>query len=263
VKRKIIAAVGFAIGAVVCALPSVAAPTSFSITIPLMIGGHPVQARPHPATAADVRAERRLRLARYGIQLADAIVSAIGYHAYQRCLSCLAYPGGGPLGSSLFSVANLAGDRPAEVNPLIQPFSHGGFAALALGALGYDAIDARIERHWSIERREVADIAEIGAHAWGISTWLPEIKNIHRDAAIAAACGAQWQAKRYGEAFSDGCVNEYYRPSGMPLPTLPASDVIVVCAPARFKAGTNLFETAHDAIIASGTPCSGVNSPFP
>jgi len=262
VRSRIIAAAGAAVISTTSGLPATAAPTAFNVTFPLRFGGHRVHEPERIPTAVEVRTERRLRLARYGLQIADAIISAIGYRAYAKCLSCLAYPGGGPLGSAPFSVAGLSGNRPAEVNPLIQPFSRGGIASLALGTFAYDIVDARIERHWSNERRESADIAEIGAHAWGISTWLPEIKNIHRDAAIAARCGAQWQAKRYGEAFSDGCVNAYYRPGPGPAGSPPAANVIVVCAPVRFKRGTYLFTTPSDYIVASGTPCTDVNSPF-
>jgi hypothetical protein len=127
------------------ALSASAAPTEFHVSIPLQFGGHGAGEPERPATPAQIRAEKRLRLARYGLQLADAIVSAIGYRAYARCLSCLAYPGGGPLGSRPVSVANLSGDRPAESDPLIVPFSRGGIGSLALGALAYDLIDARIE----------------------------------------------------------------------------------------------------------------------
>lgn len=242
--------------------PAVSAPTSFRVTIPLRFGGH----RDEPArmpSAAELRTERRLRFVRYGFQIADAIVSAIGYHSYQKCLSCLAFPGGGPRGSAAFSAANINGGRPAEVDPLIQPLSGGGFASLALGTLAYDVVDTRIEHHWSVQHREAADIAEIGAHAWGIATWVPEIANMHRDAAIAASCGAQWQAKAFGQAFSDGCVNRFYRSGAAPSAPLGPVSTLVVCAPARFKRGTFLFATPGDNIIASGVPCLDSGAPPP
>jgi hypothetical protein len=261
-KRNLFAAL-IALLSLLPALPAAAAPTAFRIAIPFHFGGSPAGEREPLATPAQITAEKRLRLARYGFQIADAIVSAIGYKAYARCLSCLAYPGGGPLGSAPLSVASVSGDRPAESDPLIQPFSHGGIASLALGALAYDLIDARIEQHWSVERRATADLLEIGAHAWGISTWLAELKNIHRDTAIAAACGAQWQAKNYGEAFSDGCVNQYYRAGPLQAPAAPGASVIAVCAPAQFKPGTYLFATPGDYIVASGAPCENLRSPFP
>jgi hypothetical protein len=131
-----------------------------------------------------------------------------------------------------------------------------------LGTLAYDIVDARIEQRWSTPQRAAADIAEMVGHAWGILTWLPEIKAIHRNIAAASACGAQWQAKSYGEAFSDGCVNEYYRAGPMPALPFPPSSVIAVCAPARFTTGTYLFTTTNDYIVASGTPCPNVRSPF-
>ena len=263
-RSRIVAAAGAAALGLCTMLNAVAAPTALSVTFPLRFGGPRVEEPARPPTAGEIRIERRLRLIRYGLQLADAIVSAIGYHAYTKCLSCLAYPGGGPAGSTALSVANLSRNRPAEVDPLIQPFSRGGIASLALGAFAYDVVDARIEKRWSTQHREAADIAEIGAHAWGISTWLPEIGTIHRDAAAAAACGAQWRAKEYGQAFSDGCVNEYFRPGGAAaIAPLPATGVLFVCAPARFKHGTYLFATAGDDILASGEPCPGVGFPSP
>jgi hypothetical protein len=262
-KKTIIAAVGFAVF-LRASTPAHAAPTAFNITVPLTFGQHRARESEQLTRPSDVRAERRLRLLRYAFQIADAVVSAIGYHAYAKCLSCLAYPGGGPMGSTSFTVANLAGNRPAEVDPLVQPLSHGGVPSLALGALAFDVIDARIERHWSVERREAADLAEIGAHAWGITSWLPEIKNIHRDTAIAAACGAQWRAKNYGEAFSDGCVNEYYRSSGNAAPHHSSPQVMTVCAPARFAPGAYLVQTSTTYVVASGTPCGdNLSSPFP
>jgi hypothetical protein len=263
-KSKVFAAMVGAIVSLLYVSLACAAPTSFTISIPFHFGGHRGHEPEHVATASEVRAERRLRLMRYGSQLADTIVSAIGYHAYARCLSCLAFPGGGPRGSAPVSIATLEGNRPAEADPLIQPFSRGGFFSLALGALAYDAIDTHIERRWTVTRRAATDLAEIGAHAWGISTWLPELKNINRSAAVAAACGAQWEAKQYGEAFSEGCVNAYYRPGAAPAAgTLPASAVDYVCAPARFKRGTYLFATPSDYIASSGVPCADGFSPFP
>jgi hypothetical protein len=244
-------------------LPSDAAPTAFRIAIPLHFGGHAANEPVRLPTAAEIRTEKRLRLTRYGLQLADAIISAIGYRAYARCLSCLAYPGGGPLGSAPMSVANLNADRPAEANPLIQPFSGGGILSLALGAAIYDLIDARIEKHWPVERRATADLVEIGAHVWGISTWLPELKNIHRYTAIASACGAQWQAREFGQAFSDGCVNQYYRAGPRPVPPASGTPVIAVCAPTQFKPGAYLFATPGDYFVATGTPCNNLRSPFP
>ncbi len=262
-KRVFIVAVITTLLSAAFMLPSFAAPTVFRISFPLHIGGHVGGERGHLATAAEMKMENRLRLARYGFQLADAIVSAIGYKAYARCLSCLAYPGGGPLGSAPLSVANLSGDRPAESDPLIQPFSRGGIVSLALGALAYDVADDRIERHWSIKRRATADAAEIGAHMWGISTWFGELKSIHRDTAIATACGAQWRAREFGAAFSDGCVNEYYRAGPLPAQPAAGAPVTAVCAPAQFKAGTYLFATPDDYVIASGVPCANLHSPFP
>jgi hypothetical protein len=245
------------------AVPAAAAPTAFRITLPLHFGGHAPNERSKLPTAAEIRAEKQLRITRYGLQLVDAIVSAIGYQAYARCLSCLAYPGGGPLGSAPVSMANLFGDRPAESDPLVQPFSRGGAMPLALGALAYDLVDARIEKRWSVQRRATADVVEIGAHAWGISTWVSELKSIHRDTVIASACGAQWQAKAYGQAFSDGCVNQYYRAGSPVAPSAPGTPVIAVCAPAQFKLGAYLFATPGDYFIATGTPCDNFRSPFP
>jgi len=244
-------------------VPAAAAPTAFRIMVPLHFGGHATNEPSQFATAAEIRAEKRLRMTRYGLQLVDAVVSAIGYRAYARCLSCLAYPGGGPLGSAPVSVANLNGDRPAESDPLIQPFSRGGMMPLALGALAYDFVDARIEKRWSVRRRATADVAEIGAHAWGISTWVSELKSIHRDTVIASACGAQWQAKAYGPAFSDGCVNQFYRAGSPVAPSAPGTPVVAVCAPAQFKPGAYLFATPGGYFIATGTPCDNLRSPFP
>lgn len=260
--RKILATLAAAIVGLSTGAGANAQPTVISLTIPLSFGS---RRAPDvlPASPADVRAERRLRLVRYGLQFADAVVSAIGYRAYARCLSCLAYPGGGPRGGAPVNVADFSGGRPAEVDPLVQPFSRGGFLSLAVGTLAYDLADARIERHWAIGRRVSADVAEIGGHVWGISTWLPEITRIHRDAAIAAACGAQWQAKSYGEAFSDGCVNTYYRAGSDPVPGLPAASVEVICAPVQFKPGTFLFAAPGGDFVASGTACTNVRSPFP
>jgi hypothetical protein len=245
------------------AFPAAAAPTALRIAIPLHFGGHATNEASRLPTADEIRAEKRLRLTRYGLQLADAIVSAIGYRAYARCLSCLAYPGGGPLGSAPVSMADFNADRPAEADPLIQPFSRGGMMSLALGALAYDFADARIEKHWPVERRAAADLVEIGAHAWGISTWVSELKSIHRDIAIASACGAQWQAKAYGQAFSDGCVNQYYRAGSPVAPSAPGTPVVAICAPAQFKPGAYLFATRGDYFIAAGTPCDALRSPFP
>jgi hypothetical protein len=160
-------------------------------------------------------------------------------------------------------VANLSGDRPAETDPLIAPFSRGGFASLALGTLAYDLVAGRIERRWPVARRTAADLVEIGAHVWGISTWLPELRTIRRDTAAAAACGAQWQAKSYGEAFSDGCVNQFYRAGRPSAPLAPGVTVIAVCAPAQFAAGTDLFATPGESIVANGSPCQNLRSPFP
>lgn len=261
--RKIFGALAAAVLSLAGSGNAVAAPTVIWVTIPLSFGGQRATAPARLPSAADVRAERRLRLVRYGLQFADAVVSAIGYHAYARCLSCLAYPGGGPRGGAPVGVADFNGGRPAEVDPLVQPFSRGGFLSLAVGTLAYDVADARIERHWAIAHRMSADVAEIGAHAWGISTWLPEIKRVHQDAAIAAACGAQWQAQRYGEAFSDGCVNTYYRAGSAPAPGLPAAGVVVICAPAQFKSGMFLFAAPAGNFVASGAACSNVRSPFP
>jgi hypothetical protein len=243
--------------------PAVAAPTAFRIVFPLHVGGHRIEEPSRLPTAAEIRAEKRLRLTRYGLQLADAIVSAIGYRAYARCLSCLAYPGGGPLGSAPVSAGTLSGDRPAESDPLIQPFSRGGILSLALGTLAYDFADARIEKHWPVERRAAADLIEIGAHAWGISSWIPELKNIHRTTTIAAACGTQWQAKSYGQAFSDGCVNAYYRAGGPHAQPASGTPVFPVCAPPQFKPGAYLFATPGGYFIATGTPCDNLRSPFP
>src|SRR5450755_842613 len=120
-KRNLFAAL-IALLSLLPALPAAAAPTAFRIAIPFHFGGSPAGEREPLATPAQITAEKRLRLARYGLQIADAIVSAIGYKAYARCLSCLAYPGGGPLGSAPLSVASVSGDRPAESDPLIQPF---------------------------------------------------------------------------------------------------------------------------------------------
>jgi hypothetical protein len=261
--RRILGALAAAVVTLSGSVSAVAAPTVISVTIPLSFGGHRGPAATRPVSPAEVRAEQRLRLMRYGLQLADAVISAIGYHAYARCLSCLAYPGGGPRGGAPLSVADFNGGRPAEVDPLVQPFSRGGFLSLAVGTVAYDVVDARIEQHWPTERREWADLAEIGAHAWGISTWLPELKRIHRDAAIAAACGAQWQAEHYGEAFSDGCVNTYYRAGSDPAPSLPGAGVVMICAPAQFKPGTFLFAAPGGDFVASGTACSNVRPPFP
>jgi hypothetical protein len=263
-KRQTIAAVLVALLSLSAAMrPAVAAPTAFRISFPLNFGGHGSREPAPLATTAEIRAEKRLRLARYGFQIADAIISAIGYRAYAKCLSCLAYPGGGPLGSASVSVANFSGNRAAEADPLIQPFSNGGFLSLALGAMAYDFVDAHIEKRWSTERRATADLVEIGAHVWGIATWLPELKTIHRDTTAAAACGAQWQAKNYGAAFSDGCVNQFYRPGSTNVPAAPGVPVVVVCAPPQFKPGAYLFATPGDYVVASGSPCAGVRSPFP
>lgn len=245
------------------ALPAVAAPTELSITLPLHFGGHTPTEPERLPTVAEIRTEHRLRFIRYGLQLADAIVSAIGYRAYARCLSCLAYPGGGPLGGAPVSVADLSGNRPAESDPIVAPFSRGGITTLALGTLAYDFVDARIEKHWPVERRATADLVEIGAHAWGISTWLPELKTIHRDTAIASACGAQWQAKAFGQAFSDGCVNAYYRAGAQPVPPAAGTPVIAVCAPAQFKPGAYLFATTGEYFVGTGAPCTNLRSPFP
>lgn len=262
-KNKIFTAVFIFVLWLAVLLPVGAAPTVITISIPLNFGGHTERASERLPSAAEVRAERRLRIARYAFQLADAIISAIGYRAYSKCLSCLAYPGGGPVGSVPMSVADVNGGRRAEVNPLVVPFSNGGIASLALGTLAYDLVDTQIERRWSVERRTAADIAEIGAHVWGISTWLPEIRAIHRNTAIASACGDQWRAKNYGEAFSVGCVNEYYRSGPTPKVPFNAGNVISVCAPTRFAHGTYLFTTPNDYIVASGTPCTNLHSPFP
>lgn len=262
-RSKVTVAVASAVFGLGAALPAAADPPALSITIPLYFGGHRAPAaRPAP-TAAEIRAERRLRYARYGMQVADAIVSAIGYHAYARCLSCLAYPGGGPLGSRPVTVADFNGNRPAESDPLVQPFSRGGFFSLSLGTLAYDLIDARVEKRWPVERRAAADLTEIGAHAWGISTWVPEITAIRRESAVAAACGAQWQARRYGEAFTDGCVNTYYRAGTQTPATTPGSGIMMVCAPSRFKRGTYLFAADGDAIVASGTACTDAGTALP
>jgi hypothetical protein len=261
-KLRIIAAIAVVAFCSMRSQSTMAAQTALNITIPLSFGEHHVHEPAQAQTAADVRAERRLRMLRYGFQLADAIVSAIGYRAYAKCLSCLAFPGGGPVGSGTFGVRNLTDDRPAEVDPLIQPFSRGGLGTLAIATLAYDIADARVERHWSAQRRSAADLAEIGGHAWGLSTWIPEIKNIHRDERIAAGCGAQWSSKAYGQAFTDGCVNEFYRPSGSPVAPATAKDRMVVCAPARFKNGTYLFSTISAQIFASGSPCPAFASPF-
>jgi hypothetical protein len=262
-KSSSTAAIVAALACLLSVSQAFAAPTSVSITIPLTFGGHRAHEPQRFTTAGEIRTERRLRYARYGLQLADAIVSAIGYHAYARCLSCFAYPGGGPRGGVPVSIATFEGGRPAEADPLIEPFSRGGFGSLVVAALAYDALDARVEGRWSVARRTSADLAEIGAHVWGISTWLPEIKNIDRSTAIAQACGAEWQAKRYGEAFSNGCVNAYYRPGAPPSgSSLPAGAVNFVCAPAQFKRGTYLFATQADYIVSSGVPCTDVFSPF-
>jgi hypothetical protein len=262
-KSKVIVAMASAVLGLAPASPAAADPPALSITIPLYFGGHRAPAAQPAATAADIRAERRLRYARYGMQLADAIVSAIGYHAYARCLSCLAYPGGGPFGSRPVTVADFNANRPAESDPLIQPFSRGGFLSLSLGTLAYDLIDARVEKHWPVERRASADLAEIGAHAWGISTWVPEITAIGHESAVAAACGAQWQAKRFGEAFTDGCVNAYYRAGTAAPGTTLGRGIIIVCAPSRFKRGTYLFAAGGDAIVASGSACADGGSALP
>jgi hypothetical protein len=252
----VLGAVGFFFGWVSIAP---AATTNVALTVSIPVG------RPNSLRAprgADERGERRLRLARYGAQLVDAVISAVGYHAYARCLSCLAYPGGGPLGARAVSMADFNGNLPAEGDPLVRPMAGGGILSLALGGLVYDLLDARIERHWSIAQRESADLAEIGAHAWGVSTWVPEVRNLHRAAAIAAACGAQWRARQYGQAFSEGCVSEFYRPApggpGVPVP----SATLLVCAPAKFARGTVLFATAAGNVAASGTPCPQLAAPF-
>jgi hypothetical protein len=262
-KRRIACAVGGAALSLALAVPAAAAPTVFRIAVPLHFGGRATNEPSQLPTAAEIRAEKRLRITRYSLQLVDAIVSAIGYHAYARCLSCLAYPGGGPLGTVPVSVADSNADKPAESDPLIQPFSRGGMMPLALGALAYDFVDARIEKRWSVQRRATADVMEIGAHAWGISSWVSELKSIHRDTGIASACGAQWQAKAYGQAFSDGCVNQYYRAGSPVAPSAPGTPVIAVCAPAQFKPGAYLFATPGDYFIATGTPCDNLRSPFP
>jgi hypothetical protein len=263
VISKILGASAIFVAGVSATSPAIAAPTQVSISIPLRFGEPGVHESRRTATAAEARAERRLRIVRYGLQLADAVISAIGYRAYGRCLSCLAYPGGGPNGSSALSIGTLNGNRPAETDPLVQPFSRGGFPALALSAFAFDVVDAHIERRWSIQRRTAVDLAEIGGHVWGISTWLPEIKAIDRATAIASACGAQWQAHRFGEAFSDGCVNAYYRPGAAAPGAPPVTTVLYVCAPARFTRGTYLFSTAKDDVVASGVPCPESSSPFP
>jgi hypothetical protein len=243
--------------------PARAAPTAISISIPLSFGGH-AEHEPAPvASESDVRSERRLRITRYAFQVVDALISAIGYRAYRKCLSCLAFPGGGPVGSGPVSVADYSGNRPAEANPLVAPFSNGGILTLALGTLAFDFADARIERRWSTQRRTAADIAEIGGHLWGIASWLPEIETIHKNIAIASACGAQWRSKNYGEAFSDGCVNEYYRAGPQPASPKVGASVMVVCAPAKFTSGTYLFAAPGNAVVASGKPCTNLTSPFP
>jgi hypothetical protein len=105
-------------------------------------------------------------------------------------------------------------------------------------------------------------LLEIGAHVWGISTWMPELKGIGRATAIATACGAQWQTKSYGEAFSDGCVNRYYRAGAPYASPAGGTPVNVICAPAQFKPGAYLFATPGHYFIASGTPCANRDSPF-
>jgi hypothetical protein len=72
----------------------------------------------------------------YLLVLVAAIVSAIGYRAYSKCLSCLAYRGGGPVGSVEMSVASFSDHRPAEANPLVQPFSKGRLRVTWLGYAG-------------------------------------------------------------------------------------------------------------------------------
>ncbi|MEO6990859.1 MAG: hypothetical protein ABI346_05720 [Candidatus Baltobacteraceae bacterium] len=170
------------------------------------------------------RFERRLRVVRLVAQIVDGLVSSAGYSRYARtCLSCIAFPRP-PVNGGLRRTSALR--FPAEADPVVQPISHGGFAMLALGALAYDLIDARVERHWSPRARIAADAGEIALHAYGVASWQAANAGLAVEEQRASNCSSLFRTSNparfanYSGAIQ-WCVAHFADPDFAPIPQTP------------------------------------------
>jgi hypothetical protein len=133
--------------------------------------------------------ERALKIAELAFSAVDGLVSIAGYNQWNKvCLTC-SMMAGLPryAGFKNVTTRDYAG-TPAESNPAVQPFSHGGFGILALGGVAAELFQGAFERTWSVRAREAVSVAEIGSHAWGIQSWRAADQRVQKLEQTADVC---------------------------------------------------------------------------
>ena len=158
--------------------------------------------------------ERKAFVANAVLTIADGLVSSAGYRRFERtCLTCKMAAGHARYANFRNVTPRDLTAWPTEGNPIMRPWSHGGFSTLMLGWTLGEISGSYMTRSWSPHQRTLAAVASAASHVQGIASWQAENVFLGRLEHAADVCNQLWSMNVAAFASGDMAAIERIHPA--------------------------------------------------